>query len=324
MTDQTKTSEPESFVRPRSGSGQSLLLPIAIPVAGLLVIGIALIGFSRVLLSTSPTAAMMVALVVAAAILAVATIASNRDRVSNGTLFSVVGAVAGIAMLAGGLAIVTVGRGEEKAPGVAPLQVALSAPQGAAANGFAETTLRLEAGRPASLVFDNQDTGVPHNVVIFGEDPAKNPQATPLFTGEIITGPAKITYNVPALQAGTYFFHCAVHPTTMTGTIEAGTGGGAESVSVTAEGIKFDTKEITLPAGQETKIAFDNRDAGTPHNIAIYSDPSKSTAVFQGEIVTGPTTTTYTVPPLQPGTYYFQCDVHPAMSGTLVVSAGGG
>ena len=35
---------------------------------------------------------------------------------------------------------------------------------------------------------------------------------------------------------------------------------------------------------------------------------------------TGPATTTYSVPALKSGTYYFQCDVHPTtMNGTFVV-----
>ena len=35
------------------------------------------------------------------------------------------------------------------------------------------------------------------------------------------TGPAKKSYAVPALAAGDYSFLCAVHPTTMTGTLTA-------------------------------------------------------------------------------------------------------
>ena len=41
---------------------------------------------------------------------------------------------------------------------------------------------------------------------------------TALFTGELITGPDTITYKIPALEAGTYFFRCDV-PTTMIGTL---------------------------------------------------------------------------------------------------------
>jgi plastocyanin len=35
---------------------------------------------------------------------------------------------------------------------------------------------------------------------------------TSLFTGELVTGPKTITYKVPALPAGNYYFRCDVHP----------------------------------------------------------------------------------------------------------------
>ena len=42
-----------------------------------------------------------------------------------------------------------------------------------------------------------------------------------LRKGDLITGPAKTTYNVEALPAGTYPFICSVH-TNMTGTLKVG------------------------------------------------------------------------------------------------------
>jgi plastocyanin len=41
--------------------------------------------------------------------------------------------------------------------------------------------------------------------------------------------------------------------------------------------------------------------------------------LFRGDLVTGATTATYDIPALPAGTYYFQCDVHPTMNGTVVV-----
>jgi plastocyanin len=91
---------------------------------------------------------------------------------------------------------------------------------------------------------------------------------------------------------------------------------------VTASGLAFDTNEIDLAAGEPTKLTFNNQDAGTTHNIAIYpseSDISPDKALFQGEVATGPTTVTYDIPALDAGTYYFHCDVHPTMNGSVVV-----
>jgi len=320
MTDQMTESKSAPAPERHGNARQSPVLPIVLPIAIMVIIGLVLFGFSRVLLSVSAGAATLVALIVAVSIMAVATIVASRSRLSNGSLFSMVGAVAGIAMLAGGVAIVAIGTGEETGP--EPLQVLLAAPEGAAVSGFVQTTLQVDADRPTALDFDNQDPGVPHNMVIFGEDPAENPQATPLFSGALVTGPLRTTYNVPALAAGTYFFNCQVHPTTMRGTIESGAAPGG--IPVVAEGLQFDTNELDLPAGQPATISFENKDVGTLHNIAIYTDASKSTVLFQGEQFPGPATQTYTVDPLEAGEYYFQCDVHNTMNGTVVVAAGGG
>jgi plastocyanin len=93
-------------------------------------------------------------------------------------------------------------------------------------------------------------------------------------------------------------------------------GGGVARIA--AEGIAFDTTELALPAEGEAVIAFDNRDAGIPHNVSVYAEQGGE-ALFQGEIITGPATIEYRFPPPDPGSYYFQCDVHPQMQGTASV-----
>lgn len=90
---------------------------------------------------------------------------------------------------------------------------------------------------------------------------------------------------------------------------------------VVAEGIAFDQGCLAAPAGKPFTIEFQNDDAGIPHNVAIYTDPSATTSLFVGEIFPGPDGRTYQVPPLDPGTYFFRCDVHPTqMTGTFVVA----
>jgi cytochrome c oxidase subunit 2 len=77
---------------------------------------------------------------------------------------------------------------------------------------FDKTTLQAPADKPFQIHFTNKDNATQHNVQI------KNPDGTVAFSGDLVTGPAEATYNVPALKAGSYPFSCVVHPA-MTGTM---------------------------------------------------------------------------------------------------------
>ncbi|MFA7563250.1 MAG: cupredoxin domain-containing protein [Methanoculleus sp.] len=99
-----------------------------------------------------------------------------------------------------------------------------------------------------------------------------------------------------------------------------GETGGETVVNLTAENIAFDTDTITVPAGAEVTVNFENKDDGVPHNFAVYDDNLRSESFFVGDIITGPDETEYTfTAPSEPGTYYFQCDVHPSMNGDFIV-----
>jgi len=93
------------------------------------------------------------------------------------------------------------------------------------------------------------------------------------------------------------------------------------TVAVMAEGFSFSTETITVPAGAEVTIEFDNRDDGVPHNVSVYTDSSAADAIFVGDIIAGPERATYTfTAPPEPGNYFFRCDVHPSMNGAFIVT----
>lgn len=98
-------------------------------------------------------------------------------------------------------------------------------------------------------------------------------------------------------------------------------GGEPATVDLAAENLAFDTSTITVPAGAEVTVNFNNQDSGIQHNFAVYTDSSAAEEIFVGETVTGPGSVTYTfTAPSEPGTYFFRCDVHPeAMTGEFVV-----
>jgi plastocyanin len=301
-----------------------------IPLAILAVIGVVLWTFSRVLLHVEPHVATATALVMAAAIVTIVAIAASRKRVGNGSLLSVAVGVAGVGLLASGAALL-IGTPTAEGGGGVPVTVALTAPAGAAANGFAEAQLSAPADQPFTITFDNQDAGVGHDVVVASADPAVDPSAQTFMDGAVITGVAQTSYPVEALPEGSYYFYCKIHPSTMYGDLTVAPGapaggpaGGGTSTTLTASGLQFDTDRLTFPANAPISLTFQNNDAGVPHNFSIYTDDSATDALFTGDIVTGVNTATYDIKPLKPGSYFFRCDVHTDMTGTVTVEPGGG
>jgi plastocyanin len=93
---------------------------------------------------------------------------------------------------------------------------------------------------------------------------------------------------------------------------------GPPAASLTSTELAFDTDSLSVPAGREFGLEFENR-SSLPHNVAIRD--SDGEGLFTGETFTGPRTVTYGVPALEPGSYTFVCDVHPEqMTGTLEVT----
>jgi plastocyanin len=89
------------------------------------------------------------------------------------------------------------------------------------------------------------------------------------------------------------------------------------ALTITAEGLEFDTACLAVPAGEAFTITLVNDDT-EPHNVAIYTDSSKGTQLFAGEISNGGETVEYEVGALEAGTYYFDCTVHPGMQGSVI------
>jgi plastocyanin len=80
---------------------------------------------------------------------------------------------------------------------------------------FDKRTITASPGVDVTVVLDNQDSGVLHNIAFYTNRSA----STKIYVGELTAGPGKLTekFKAPS-SAGNYFFRCDAHPDQMTGT----------------------------------------------------------------------------------------------------------
>lgn len=95
--------------------------------------------------------------------------------------------------------------------------------------------------------------------------------------------------------------------------------GGAVTVTAVRD-LAFDTSVIQAPAGAAFTITLVNNDIA-PHNISVYTAEGGERIVL-GTIINEGETTRIDVPALEAGTYYWVCDLHTTMNGTLVIGGG--
>jgi plastocyanin len=97
-------------------------------------------------------------------------------------------------------------------------------------------------------------------------------------------------------------------------------GEQVQAAELITHAVAFNLKDITLHGGANAEVKLSNDDT-VPHNFAIYANQDYSgAAIFQGPVVIGGQSTTYTFKAPPPGTYYFRCDIHPTvMTGKVTV-----
>ena len=85
---------------------------------------------------------------------------------------------------------------------------------------------------------------------------------------------------------------------------------------VVAQGNVFSPSTFNVKAGKAFSLTLDNKDSA-PHNVAIFKDSTAAEKVSIDEIVSS-TKATQQVPALEKASYFFRCDVHTEMTGTIV------
>ena len=172
-----------------------------------------------------------------------------------------------------------------------------------------------------ALVVEADQTGHPRNA------PAPHyPSGTLSFFAVVVIAALLVNYGIlppTGSSGGTAAASAGPAASGAAGGGVAPSGAAASTpvadVTIVARGIQYTTTTATAPAGRPFTIAFNNQDAGTPHNVSIHVGSAGGQQVFMGKIVTGPITEIYDVPALAAGTYAFVCSVHPNMTGTLTV-----
>ena len=204
----------------RDESRDRLLVPLMVPLLAVVIIVVLVLAFSRILLAVEPEYATPIALAMALNVLTAGALIASVPRLRGKLLVTMV-VLASLLMVGGGVTAMAVS-GE-----LGELREALFAEESPAPPGEVTTAVTAKdisfnldelvftAGEAATLTFENQDS-VPHNVSIYTEQGGEN-----LFEGEIFPGPDSRDYDIPALDAGSYYFQCDVHPN-MNGSVAVG------------------------------------------------------------------------------------------------------
>lgn len=208
-----------------------LVLPLLIPLGVVAFIALVAGVFGMVLLFNPIQVSLVIAIVVAGGILAAFGLASSqRPEELNRSKRAVIASTVVAPLLVGGLvAVDVIPTSAEK---VAHTECLYCIPEDAvrvvARNiEFEQEMLELPGSGDVSILFENEDVAVEHNVAIapFGAD-GEPLRDEPIFDGEIFPGPDRQVYTFPAPEeSGTYFFWCVVHPQQMTGEVVFGSGG---------------------------------------------------------------------------------------------------
>lgn len=91
-----------------------------------------------------------------------------------------------------------------------------------------------------------------------------------------------------------------------------------DAIVISADKLTFDTTELVFPADKESAFVVRNLET-QPHNVAITTErDGKGELLFRHDLVTAKTEV-YPVPAMPAGVYFFRCEAHPTMSGTVIV-----
>jgi plastocyanin len=98
---------------------------------------------------------------------------------------------------------------------------------------------------------------------------------------------------------------------------------GPPPVTVVAKNIAFEQKHLHFEAGTDVTVDFKNDDK-VPHNMDFTVDKDGTQTFYKKDPLPGPISDQYKFKAPQAGEYFYHCDVHPNMTGTVSVTGTGG
>lgn len=189
-------------------------LPVVLPIVILLGMIATIVFFALIMLYNTKVTAIVLAIVMAAGILTAISLLSSQDDPDRQSRVAALGAGAIPVVLGVALAL-GIGGIPEDALNINREEISVIPPDAAViaarnSQDFVSDEVTMPAATEVTLVFDNEENGVPHNWALYTADPADGGEA--IFNGEVITGPEQIPYTFESPEAGEYFFQCDVHP----------------------------------------------------------------------------------------------------------------
>jgi plastocyanin len=94
----------------------------------------------------------------------------------------------------------------------------------------------------------------------------------------------------------------------------------AATIAVATRAHDFQPDTLVVPAEQSVKVVYRNEEQDAEHNIAVYARQGGELIAGSDNIVGPDGVTELVLPPLAPGTYLVQCDIHPFMTAALNTS----
>ncbi len=87
---------------------------------------------------------------------------------------------------------------------------------------FAPDDIQVPAATEFSIVYENDDASVPHNLAIFATEEDARVGGDPIAATSVEAGPDTRELSVGPLAAGDYFVWCQVHTSAMTASLIVG------------------------------------------------------------------------------------------------------